>query len=129
MFRENLCTHALPFFLSCLRAKLAKYSRQLSSHEASSFSSLPSFLSPFFYAVPLHFRTSRRFCRKSALDTSGILAAFALRHRTKEKNIRSTGNEIPCYASAPLWRIPWGWFSVSLLAFLISHRFLYDEDC
>ena len=81
-------THGIPFFLLSLGAK---YSRQL-SHEASSFSPLPLFSFPFFYAVPLRspFPHLEAFLSKiCALGASAILAAFALRHRTKGKNIRS----------------------------------------
>lgn len=48
------------------------------------YSRFPSFMLPL---CTLHFRTLKRFCRKSALGTSGILATFAQRHRTKEKKI------------------------------------------
>lgn len=126
---KNFNAHDLSFifFFSCLETKFAKYSdsclmkhlRFLVRH-----SRFPSFMLPL---CVLHFRTLGRFCRKSALGTSGILAAFALSHRTKDKKNYLSDRKRDLLFRFRAFLTDYVGMIFHVAAFLIFHRFLYKN--
>lgn len=88
IWKKFRCAHDLSFILFLRTWKLnsrntpTAVSRGIFVFFLVRYSRFPSFMPPL---CVLHFRTLGRFCRKSALGTSGILAAFALSHRTKDE--------------------------------------------